>query len=49
MATTRTIYVRDEDTELWERLAAAAAKERRSVSAILAGLITEYLGRVDAQ
>lgn len=49
MASTRTIYVRDEDAELWERLASAAAQQRRSVSAILAGLITEYLGRIDAQ
>ena len=49
MAVTRTVYVRDEDADLWERLAAEARQQRRSVSAILAELIAAYLGRIDAQ
>jgi predicted DNA-binding protein len=43
---TKTVYIRPEDAELWERLASAAVQQRRSVSAILAELIEQYIGRV---
>jgi hypothetical protein len=45
----RTIYVRDEDAANWERLAAAAARQKRSTSFLIAEIIAAYLASTDAQ
>jgi predicted transcriptional regulator len=39
----KTVYVRDDDEPLWDRLAAAAEAEHRSVSYMLARAIEAFL------
>lgn len=39
----KTLYVSAEDVALWERLRAQAARECRSVSALVADAIRRYL------
>jgi hypothetical protein len=44
----KTVYVRDEDLPLWDKLAEVAAAEKRSVSFMLGVLIKQHLVFVGA-